>query len=198
MDSRENVSLKWVPEVRQHQPNTPIIVVGTKIDLREDKDTLDALQKQKQKPVSYDEVKTFPRSHPAPPPPPTSVDSGGTYICAFPISGDTPYLGKTDGPFYMLFHIISTPFLENFSQLTPYLGNIMVTPIPFLSSSFLFFELGKRCTYYTLEGALPQICDVIRALSPFLGRLLKARETCIRTNNTPFLKYLRKLLKNTP
>ena len=57
------------------------------------------------------------------------------YLCVFPVTRDTPYLGKTDGPFYGLFHIISTPFLENFSQLTPYLGNIMVTPVPFF---FLF------------------------------------------------------------
>ncbi|XP_071494802.1 ras-related C3 botulinum toxin substrate 1-like [Diadema setosum] len=55
IDSRDNVSLKWVPEVRQHQPNTPIILVGTKTDLREDKATLDALQKQKHRPVMHEE-----------------------------------------------------------------------------------------------------------------------------------------------
>ena len=42
----------------------------------------------------------------------------------------------------MLFHIISTPFLGNFSQLTPYLGNIMVTHIPFLFFPF-FFGVGS-------------------------------------------------------
>ena len=52
------------------------------------------------------------------PNPPTSVDSGGKY--AYSLSRDTPYLRKTDRPFYGLFHIISTPFLGNLSQLTPY------------------------------------------------------------------------------
>ena len=58
----------------------------------------------------------------------------GTYTYAH-----SPYLGKTDGPFYMLFHIISTPFLRNFSQLTPYLGEHYGDPysISFILISFL-------------------------------------------------------------
>ncbi len=34
--SYENVSAKWIPELRQHAPTAPIILVGTKTDLRED------------------------------------------------------------------------------------------------------------------------------------------------------------------
>ncbi|XP_045469949.1 ras-like GTP-binding protein RhoL [Harmonia axyridis] len=34
--SYENVTLKWVPEVRHYKPSTPIILVATKVDLRED------------------------------------------------------------------------------------------------------------------------------------------------------------------
>jgi len=33
-DSFANVSLKWIPEVRHFCPRTPIILCGTKIDLR--------------------------------------------------------------------------------------------------------------------------------------------------------------------
>jgi len=33
-DSFENVSLKWIPEVRHFCPRTPVVLVGTKTDLR--------------------------------------------------------------------------------------------------------------------------------------------------------------------
>lgn len=34
---------KWYPEIKHHCPDAPIILVGTKIDLREDRETLSAL-----------------------------------------------------------------------------------------------------------------------------------------------------------
>jgi Ras-related C3 botulinum toxin substrate 1 len=34
--SYESVSAKWIPELRHHAPDVPIILVGTKTDLRED------------------------------------------------------------------------------------------------------------------------------------------------------------------
>ncbi|RXN23607.1 Ras-related C3 botulinum toxin substrate [Labeo rohita] len=51
--SLKNVSEKWYPEIRHHCPNTPFILVGTKLDLRDDKDTIEELKKNKQTPVSY-------------------------------------------------------------------------------------------------------------------------------------------------
>ncbi|KAH7568844.1 hypothetical protein JRO89_XS06G0060100 [Xanthoceras sorbifolium] len=38
--SYENVHKKWTPELRHYAPNVPIVLVGTKLDLREDKQFL--------------------------------------------------------------------------------------------------------------------------------------------------------------
>nr|XP_057918437.1 ras-related C3 botulinum toxin substrate 1 isoform X2 [Doryrhamphus excisus] len=51
--SFENVRAKWYPEVRHHCPNTPIILVGTKLDLRDDKDTIEKLKEKKLTPIIY-------------------------------------------------------------------------------------------------------------------------------------------------
>ncbi len=69
--SKRNVRsvLQWYPEVRHHCPNTPIILVGTKLDLREDKDTLEKLKDKKLAPINYPQVwwpcfKFFPETLP--------------------------------------------------------------------------------------------------------------------------------------
>jgi small GTP-binding protein len=51
--SFENVRTKWYPEIRYHCPNTPIILVGTKLDLRKDPQTLQQLQAKWQTPITY-------------------------------------------------------------------------------------------------------------------------------------------------
>ena len=50
--SFENVRSKWNPEISHHCPNSPKVLVGTKVDLREDQDTLERLASKKQAPVS--------------------------------------------------------------------------------------------------------------------------------------------------
>jgi len=45
--SFENIRTKWYPEVSHHCPEAKLILVGTKIDLRDDKDTLDSLKGEK-------------------------------------------------------------------------------------------------------------------------------------------------------
>jgi len=52
--SFENVRAKWHPEVSHHCPSTPIILVGTKVDLREDPSTIEKLSAKKQAPISYE------------------------------------------------------------------------------------------------------------------------------------------------
>merc|ERR1711936_1073435 len=39
--SFENVKEKWVPEITHHCPRTPFLLVGTKIDLRDDAATVE-------------------------------------------------------------------------------------------------------------------------------------------------------------
>jgi len=51
--SLENVKTKWCPEISHHAPGTPIILVGTKLDLREDRDTIEKLTQKRMAPISY-------------------------------------------------------------------------------------------------------------------------------------------------
>lgn len=44
---------QWFPEVRHHCPSTPIILVGTKLDLRDEKDTIEKLKEKKLAPITY-------------------------------------------------------------------------------------------------------------------------------------------------
>lgn len=46
-------ALQWFPEVRHHCPSTPIILVGTKLDLRDEKETIEKLKEKKLAPITY-------------------------------------------------------------------------------------------------------------------------------------------------
>ena len=54
--SFDNVKAKWFPEIEHHAPNVPIILVGTKLDLREDRATLEGLRQKRMEPVSYEQA----------------------------------------------------------------------------------------------------------------------------------------------
>ncbi|KAI9309114.1 P-loop containing nucleoside triphosphate hydrolase protein [Cunninghamella echinulata] len=51
--SFENVKTKWFPEISHHAPNTPMILVGTKLDLREDPETIAKLRQKNMAPISF-------------------------------------------------------------------------------------------------------------------------------------------------
>jgi len=53
--SFENVRAKWVPEITHHCPNVPKILVGTKLDLRDDKEAIDRLAEKKMAPITYEQ-----------------------------------------------------------------------------------------------------------------------------------------------
>eukprot|EP00700_Malawimonas_jakobiformis_P002384 EC723995.1.p1 GENE.EC723995.1~~EC723995.1.p1 ORF type:complete len:206 (+),score=39.34 EC723995.1:24-620(+) len=57
--SYENVKHKWYPEVQHHCPGVPIILVGLKKDLREDKAILKKLQEKGATPVTTKEVEAL-------------------------------------------------------------------------------------------------------------------------------------------
>jgi len=52
--SFENVKTKWVPEIQHHAPNVPILLVGTKSDLRKDENTIKQLNSRQQSMVTVD------------------------------------------------------------------------------------------------------------------------------------------------
>ncbi len=53
--SYDNVREKWVPEVRHHAPDVPIVLIGTKLDLREDPEFMRRLQSQNSSPITSGE-----------------------------------------------------------------------------------------------------------------------------------------------
>ena len=53
--SFENVKVRWVPLIRKHCPNTPMILVGTKLEKRGDKAKIEKLKAKRLKPITYGE-----------------------------------------------------------------------------------------------------------------------------------------------
>jgi len=51
--SFENVRTKWWPEISHHAPSTSIVLVGTKLDLREDQATIEKLRDRRMAPIGY-------------------------------------------------------------------------------------------------------------------------------------------------
>merc|ERR1712156_987418 len=50
--SLNNIKQKWIPEITQHVPDAPIVIVGTKADLRDDPNTVTNLKNANKKMVS--------------------------------------------------------------------------------------------------------------------------------------------------
>ena len=89
---------------------------------------------------------------------------------AYSLSRDTPISGKLADPFTGFSTYISTPFLWNFSQLSPLSREHYRDPYSIFVYffSFLFFGLGKYVYvfhhYKRGGGGLPHIYNIIRAL----------------------------------
>ena len=50
--SFEHIKTNWKPELLQHRPQAYIILIGTKLDLRDDKDVIDRLEQDNEKPIT--------------------------------------------------------------------------------------------------------------------------------------------------
>lgn len=57
-DSLENVATRWWPEVKHFCPNIPVLLIGTKNDLRTDEAELDKLKRMKKRVLSSEEAET--------------------------------------------------------------------------------------------------------------------------------------------
>ena len=55
--SYANVTKKWIPELVHHCPEASIVLLGTKIDLRDDPKTLSTLSEKNKKPITTEEGK---------------------------------------------------------------------------------------------------------------------------------------------
>ncbi|XP_069509129.1 ras-related C3 botulinum toxin substrate 1-like [Ambystoma mexicanum] len=51
--SYENVRTKWYPEVHHHCSNTPIVLIGTQMNLRENKETIEQLKENRLSPITF-------------------------------------------------------------------------------------------------------------------------------------------------
>ncbi|KAL5481555.1 hypothetical protein EMCRGX_G021744 [Ephydatia muelleri] len=51
--SFSNIKEKWYPELNHHCPTIPVVLVGTKMDLRDDKETIMGLKERHQSPITY-------------------------------------------------------------------------------------------------------------------------------------------------
>jgi cell division control protein 42 len=54
-----NIKEKWIPEILHHCPKTPLLIIGTQVDLREDNAYIAKLAKQNKKPISYEQGKAL-------------------------------------------------------------------------------------------------------------------------------------------
>jgi len=57
--SFENIKIRWYPELQHHCPGTPCLLVGTKLDLREDAAIIEGLKNQGLAPIPREQGETL-------------------------------------------------------------------------------------------------------------------------------------------
>ena len=81
--SFENVTTKWYPEVIHFCPDVPQILVGTKLDLRNDPSTLDRLKSNSQSPIQMEGVRAL-----------STTAAVGVGVCAYCATWPASHGGK--------------------------------------------------------------------------------------------------------
>jgi len=59
--SFENIKIRWWPELQHHCPGTPSLLVGTKVDLRDDAAVIEGLKNQGLTPIAKDQGESMAR-----------------------------------------------------------------------------------------------------------------------------------------
>jgi cell division control protein 42 len=59
--SFENVKEKWFPEVHHYCPGVPCLIVGTRIELRDDPSVIEKLSRQRMRPITAEQGKRLTR-----------------------------------------------------------------------------------------------------------------------------------------
>eukprot|EP00357_Protocruzia_adherens_P037817 CAMPEP_0115024188 /NCGR_PEP_ID=MMETSP0216-20121206/33019_1 /TAXON_ID=223996 /ORGANISM="Protocruzia adherens, Strain Boccale" /LENGTH=204 /DNA_ID=CAMNT_0002398059 /DNA_START=42 /DNA_END=656 /DNA_ORIENTATION=- len=62
-ESLKNALEKWIPELNYNAPHVPILLVGTKMDEREDKEKLEALRGQGKSPITKSDGEKVAKEH---------------------------------------------------------------------------------------------------------------------------------------
>merc|ERR1712100_673909 len=55
LQDKRITTAKWFPELQHHSPNTPVILVGTKMDLRSDQTAIARLADKQQRPLEMEQ-----------------------------------------------------------------------------------------------------------------------------------------------
>jgi cell division control protein 42 len=59
--SFENIKQKWYPEIQLLCPGVPFIIIGTKIDLRDDPSVIEKLSRYQMRPITTEQGKVLAR-----------------------------------------------------------------------------------------------------------------------------------------
>ena len=60
--SYDSITVKWMNEIRQYDDKVPVVIVGTKIDLRDDTSTISLLKESNKEPLTQTQGETLARA----------------------------------------------------------------------------------------------------------------------------------------